>query len=315
MISLAMVMNSSSSIPAILVNSNLGADLQTSADLNSVSVMIIVYGKITPVLTWNILADTFQGDVNNTIVIGSHLDSVYEGPGINDNGSGTSINLALALQMARKGLNLKNRIRFAWWAAEEEGLLGSLYYGASLNPEEVAQIVANVDLDMIASPNFERGIYNGSAAEDPKILNGSIYIQNLFTDAFTALGVNYTFVEFDGRSDYAFFIANGIPAGGIFAGAEEIKTMEGRFSYGGFANSAYDPCYHAACDTYQNVNQQVLQEMANVTATISYTLGQLSSIRNTLGLGPIAPTKTKRNAFPIRKITDSKAYQHRFNLI
>ena len=47
------------------------------------------------------------------------------GPGINDNGSGSAALLETALMMANT--KPENTIRFAWWAAEEAGLLGSTH--------------------------------------------------------------------------------------------------------------------------------------------------------------------------------------------
>lgn len=65
---------------------------------------------------------------------------------------------------------------------------------------------------------------------------------------------------FDGRSDYGPFIATGIPAGGLFSGAEGIKTPEHAAKYGGTAGAPFDACYHQACDTLANLNQQALAE-------------------------------------------------------
>ena len=78
--------------------------------------------------TYNVIADSPTGRKGRTLVVGAHLDSVVEGPGINDNGSGTSTNLEIALQMAKKKIEPRNRVRFAFWGAEESGLLGSEDY-------------------------------------------------------------------------------------------------------------------------------------------------------------------------------------------
>jgi len=226
-----------------------------------------------PTLTMNVLARSDFGDPNKPmIVVGSHLDSVLAGPGINDNGSGTSTNLELAIQSTALGLNFKNRILFAWWAAEEFGLLGSRYFVNSLTPEGKADIVLNLNYDMIASPNFYRGIYNGSSGKDD-VKAGSGKIQAIFQEFFDNQQIATELKPFDGRSDYGPFIEVGIPAGGLAAGAEVIKTAAGRTKYGGYANVAYDPCYHLECDTIDNVNQEVLIELAKGAA---YTLGSLA---------------------------------------
>ena len=63
----------------------------------------------------------------------------------------------------------------------------------------------------------------------------------------------------DGRSDYQAFINNGIAAGGLFTGAEVLKTAEQQAIWGGTTGAQYDPCYHAACDTFANVNLHALE--------------------------------------------------------
>jgi len=60
-------------------------------------------------------------------------------------------------------------------------------------------------------------------------------------------------VPFDGRSDYVGFTDRGIPAGGIFAGAEQPKTPAQEAIYGGAAGSAYDVCYHEICDDFLTI--------------------------------------------------------------
>ena len=70
------------------------------------------------------LAETGKGDPSRTVVVGSHLDSVLEGPGINDDGSGTAQDLAIAEQLPKVLKKPNNRVRFAFWGAEESGLLG-----------------------------------------------------------------------------------------------------------------------------------------------------------------------------------------------
>ena len=90
----------------------------------------------------NILADTLEGPNEDIIVVGSHLDSVPAGPGINDNGSGSSVNLELAIQMAKLKHQLKQKVRFAWWAAEEFGLIGSTRYVAMLNETDQLHTIA-----------------------------------------------------------------------------------------------------------------------------------------------------------------------------
>ena len=88
----------------------------------------------------------------------------------------------------------------------------------------------------------------------------------MFLDYFAAEGLPNEPTAFDGRSDYGPFIAVGIPAGGLFTGAEGIKTPEQAAIYGGAAGFALDPCYHQACDTYDNISIEALDQMSDAAA-------------------------------------------------
>uniref|UniRef100_A0A7S4I823 Peptide hydrolase n=1 Tax=Vannella robusta TaxID=1487602 RepID=A0A7S4I823_9EUKA len=234
--------------------------------------------------TINIIVDTPGGDDTNVIVSGSHLDSVPAGPGINDNGSGSAANLEIALQFARNNVNPTNKVRFAWWAAEELGLKGSTYYLDNLSqtqPTEVKNIAANVNYDMLGSPNFVRGIYNGSEAQE-NIRPGCEAITQLYKDFFIQYGIAYSLTPFTGRSDYGPFLDYDIPAGGLFSGAEVKKTSAERTTFGGISNASYDTCYHQSCDTVANINREALDQMAKAAASVVYSLAMDSDLRSFL---------------------------------
>ena len=149
-------------------------------------------------------------------------------------------------------------MRFCWWGAEELGLLGSEYYVAeAIKSGEINNIALNLNFDMLGSPNYIRGVYDGEGA-DIDIRTGSVNIEQLFTTFFNFENLAWNLTEFTGRSDYGPFIANGIPAGGLFTGAEVIKPDGYRKDYGGLANAAFDTCYHGGCDDIYNINQEVL---------------------------------------------------------
>jgi Zn-dependent M28 family amino/carboxypeptidase len=224
--------------------------------------------------TYNVLADTRGGDSNRVVVQGSHLDSRLEGPGINDNGSGSGYNLESAIQIAKNNIKPKNTIRFAWWGAEELNLLGSTHYVNSLSDADFAKIMLNLNHDMIASPNFVRFVYDGDGSDTPAAgPAGSAQIEQVFLKWFQSQRLATTPTAFDGRSDYGPFIARGAPAGGLFTGAEVIKTAEQAATYGGVAGIAYDPCYHQACDTIANINDTAFKQMADGAATALVTFG------------------------------------------
>ncbi len=222
--------------------------------------------------TWNVIAELEGLRDDRVVVVGAHLDSVLEGPGINDNGSGSAMILDLAIQMADLGIEPVNTVRFAWWGAEESGLLGSEYYVSQLTKRETKDIAVNLNFDMVASPNFVRFVYDGDAGP-----GGSPVVEDVFLDYFASVGLAVEPTDFDGRSDYGPFIAVGIPAGGLFTGAEGIKSAEEAAIYGGTADLAYDPCYHAACDTIDNVNLVVLEQMGDAAAHATLTFAMTSS--------------------------------------
>jgi len=234
------------------------------------------------IITYNVVADTLTGNPGSTIVVGSHLDSVDAGPGINDNGSGSATNLELALQIATTSLPLENRVRFCWFAAEELGLIGSTVYVGNLSSAEKAEIALMLNFDMLGSPNYFRGIYDGASAANATVRPGSAAIQSLFENYFNAQSLSWDLTAFDGRSDYGPFIANGIPAGGLFTGAEGTKNISLRTKYGGLANAAFDPCYHQACDTVDNINQEVLSQMAKAAANTLQIVAQMTDVREWL---------------------------------
>ena len=102
-----------------------------------------------------------------------------EGPGINDDGSGTSTDLEVALQMAKT--KTTNHVRFLWFGAEEAGLLGSIHYVGSLTNQQQHDIMAMLDFDMLASNNFVRFVYDGDGSSTGiKGPSGSGTIEEVF---------------------------------------------------------------------------------------------------------------------------------------
>ncbi|RAL60629.1 hypothetical protein DID88_009947 [Monilinia fructigena] len=208
----------------------------------------ILNAVVQAINTTNIIAQTRGGDQDNCVMLGGHSDSVAEGPGINDDGSGTLSLLEIATQLVNYKVN--NCVRFAWWAGEEEGLLGSDYYVSQLSEEENLKIRLFMDYDMMASPNYAYQVYNATDAANP---SGSEALRNLYTEWYKSHDLNYTYIPFDGRSDYDAFIKNGIPGGGIATGAEGVKTAEEAEMFGGKAGDWFDPCYHQLCDDIGNL--------------------------------------------------------------
>jgi Zn-dependent M28 family amino/carboxypeptidase len=219
--------------------------------------------------TTNVLAESRWGDDSRVIVIGGHLDSVPAGPGINDNGSGIAAVLEIAEEMAR--FETPARVRFAFWGAEEFGLLGSIHYVEHLSDGELEAIDAYLNFDMLGSPNSVRFVYDGrrAGAAAPA---GSVEIQQIFEEHFEDRGLPTELVPLEDRSDHALFAGHGIDVGGLFSGADEVKTKAEVRTYGGRAGELHDPCYHLPCDTIENVNFAILDEMADAAAAGLVTL-------------------------------------------
>lgn len=249
----------------------------TSFDIGSALIDATVHMVVDAVsdfrLTSNVFAELPGQTADRVVMVGAHLDSVPAGPGINDNGSGSAAILEVARQMAK--VEPGNTVRFAWWGAEELGLLGSEFYVANLDPAARENIMLYLNFDMVGSPNFVRFIHDGDGstfgtAGPP----GSDGIEALFTNFYAQRKLASEPYAFDGRSDYDPFIAAGIPAGGLFTGAEVTKTRGQAIVYGGTAGQAYDPCYHQACDTFENVNLEALDQNTDAIAFATLTYAQ-----------------------------------------
>jgi Zn-dependent M28 family amino/carboxypeptidase len=217
----------------------------------------------------NVVADLPGREDGGVILLGAHLDSVAQGPGINDNGSGVATVLEAARQLRALGEHPRRGIRFAFWAAEEFGLYGSRAYAESLGPDAAEEIAAVLNFDMVGSPNFVRYVYDGDA-EPP----GSKRIERAFRAYFRHRELAVAEISIAGRSDHAPFAEEGIPVGGLFTGADGQKTRAEARRFGGERGGAHDACYHKACDTIENVDVSVLEVMAEAAAAVALRLAR-----------------------------------------
>ena len=83
-------------IPVVMTSASVGAELYNAVQQGTVNVTMIVDATTTEVTQYNLTADTAGGNPERTIVVGAHLDSVEEGPGVNDNGSGSGTLIEMA---------------------------------------------------------------------------------------------------------------------------------------------------------------------------------------------------------------------------
>jgi Zn-dependent M28 family amino/carboxypeptidase len=263
-------------IPVIGLTFELGNEL-ANGELNGptgITVHLVTDTSSEIVETENVIATGKSGDKDNIVMSGAHLDSVPAGPGINDNGSGSAGILETAIKISKLGIKPENRLRFAWWGAEESGLVGSAEYVSLLDEYSAADIALYLNFDMIGSPNFARFIYDGNGSafglSGPP---GSDTIERTFQRYFEEKGLASGQTAFDGRSDYLAFIEVGIPSGGLFTGAEDVKTENEQLAYGGTAGEAFDPCYHQACDDISNVSKRALEQMTDAAAHTVHKFG------------------------------------------
>ncbi|MGW7418097.1 M28 family peptidase, partial [Streptomyces sp. NPDC054863] len=204
----------------------------------------------------NLIADWPGGPEDQTVMFGAHLDGVSAGPGINDNASGSATLLENALVLAQKNPTMTKHVRFAWWTDEEQGLNGSEFYVNRLTAAQRSAVKGYYNFDMVGSTNAGYFINNvNSTTAAP--------LKAYWTSLNLAPEEN---VEGQGRSDDASFQAVGIPTSGYAAGASARKTAAQAQKWGGTANTAYDSCYHSACDTTNNINATVLDRSADGVA-------------------------------------------------
>ena len=264
-------------IPVVAVSYPFATELLNQAavlDLNVVS-------KVEKKVSFNVVAETKTGNADNVVMIGAHLDSVEAGPGINDNGSGSAAILEVALNM--KNTNPLNKVRFAWFSAEELGLIGSTKYVEALSEAEKHKIALYLNVDMVGSPNYMISVFDGDGSKfGQKGPEGSAAIERKLHNFFSTIGVTSVESELNGRSDYAAFSAAGIAVGGLFTGAEGAKTEEQAALFGGTAGEAYDACYHKACDSIDNINIEAMEKntsaIAYVTLSFADSIAEIRSV-------------------------------------
>ena len=247
-------------VPVLGTSTAVGRALAQAAEApHAASVRLAVDIESGTRTTRNVIAEPPDLGAGEIAVVGAHLDSVIEGPGINDNASGSAAVLEAALRLAREG----RPIRFAFWGAEERGLLGSRHHVGALDEPARRRIALYVNLDMVGSPNPGRFLRNrlatgpGVAADIRGALAGYFRERGLSADESTS-GPERR----GGGSDDASFAQAGIPTVMLYTGAGEAKAEAQAAQFGGAAGKPYDPCYHKACDTLDNIDATVLAQMA-----------------------------------------------------
>lgn len=252
--------NSTVTIPVVSVSKSDGSRLRAAPGRATLKLA----ASTTAVTTRNVIAQTKTGSTQNVVMVGAHLDSVEEGAGINDNGTGVAAVLETAVQLGSEP-DVANAVRFAFWGAEEIGIVGSRKYVADLDTEELKDIALYLNFDMIGSPNPGYFTHDGDQSTapgrdeaPPRIPEGTAGIERVLVEYLASSGKVAQDTPFDNRSDYTWFTLAGIPAGGLFSGAEEDKSPQQAELWGGTANAPFAPTYHQDTDTLDNVSREAL---------------------------------------------------------
>ena len=243
-------------IPVVGVNKADGARLRAALG----TARITLDASTRTVTAQNVVAQTKTGSMQDVVMAGGHLDSVPEGPGIN--GSGVAAVLETAVQLGSEP-RVRNAVRFGFWGAEELGIVGSKKYVQSLTLDQLKDVALYLNFDMIGSPNPGYFTYDGdqSTASDgkvPRVPEGSAGIERTLAAYLRSAGETPQDTGFDGRSDYDGFTRAGIPAGGLFSGAEEPMSTEQAKLWGGTAEAPFDPNYHKPTDTLDHIDRDAL---------------------------------------------------------
>ncbi len=255
-------------IPALSASAEVGEALRAAADARR-RVTVNVQTEIGSAMVQNVIAES-HAVAAHVVMLGGHLDSVHDGPGINDNGSGTAALLDVARVLAADHPTV--RVRFAFWAGEEFGLLGSRAYTEALRPAERAEISAYLNFDMLGSTNYVPLVYDA-----PSAALGSQQMADFLVSFLEDAGIGAEPTDLGSSSDHASFDAIGIPTGGIFSGATETKSAAQAAKFGGTADAPMDACYHLACDTVANVTVEVVATFARAALALAVAIasGQL----------------------------------------
>jgi Zn-dependent M28 family amino/carboxypeptidase len=251
--------NTDVKIPVVGVTRSIGVQLRTRPGPTTIK----FNASVQSFKARNVIAQTKTGSPTDVVMAGAHLDSVPEGPGIDDNGSGVAAVLETAVQLGNSPA-VHNAVRFGFWGAEELGLIGSRNYVESLDLDGLKGIALYLNFDMLASPNPGYFTYDGDqslpadARGHPVVPEGSAGIERTLAAYLNSAGKAAQDTSFDGRSDYDGFTLAGIPAGGLFSGAEEKKSAEQARLWGGTAGEPFDPNYHQKTDTLDHIDRTSL---------------------------------------------------------
>lgn len=250
-------------IPAVGATRPVG-DALAAAAASGGTARLVSKATTETVETRSIIAELPGSQPGVVVMLGAHLDSVVDGPGINDNGSGVAALLEIAA--ALRDSHPRATIRLGLWTAEEIGLFGSGHYVAGLTPAQRDEILVYLNADMLASPNGFAGVYEDSSGT----AGGRAVSERLTAAVERAGGVPLTAPV--GGSDHRSFEEAGVLVGGVHSGANELLTAEEAAAGGSTAGKPADACYHQACDDRSNVRLDLGRILTAALADVAAAL-------------------------------------------
>ena len=250
-------------IPGVWVSADAASALREAAGREPVRLVVTARTERQP--TRSVLAELPGSRAGAVVMLGAHLDSVLDGPGIDDNGSGVAALLEIARSLGPTRRHAT--VRLALWSGEELGLHGSTHYVQGLSGEERRSIVVYLNADMVASPNGYAGVY-----DEPAAAQGSATATDLLRSAVVRYGGTPVPVDVHGSSDHYPFAEAGIPTGGVFSGALEPVTAQQAAASGATAGAPADACYHQACDDLDNVDLRLARVLTAALADVTVRL-------------------------------------------
>ncbi|MGY4654267.1 Zn-dependent M28 family amino/carboxypeptidase [Mycobacterium sp. URHB0021] len=262
-------------------------------------VRLVLDSRPVMVKSRNVVAQTKSGDIKNVVMVGAHLDSSARSPGINDDGSGVAAILEAAAALG-SAPQITNAVRFAFWASEENGLGGAANYLRGLNADQREDIALYVNADMLGSPNAGYFTYDGDQSAQPNpeipsrtVPDGSAGIERNLAGYLNLAGVRPADLPLAKNTDYTAFLLAGIPIGGITTGSSQRKTEVQARLWGGRAGVAFDPNYHTAGDTIDNIDRRALSLTG---PAVAYAVGAYA--QSTDGVNGVPPRDRRHRNTP-----------------
>jgi Zn-dependent M28 family amino/carboxypeptidase len=160
-----------------------------------------------------------------------------------------------------------------------------------LDRDQLNDIALYLDFDLLGSPNAGFFTYDGDQSAAPSrdiapedVPAGSAGIERTLAGFFNLAGKRPADMPLSADTDYSSFLVAGVPIGGMTTGASQRKTATQARLWGGRAGAAFDPNYHSARDTVDNIDRDALAITGSGVAYVVDSYAQ--SIDGVNGVAP-----------------------------